>query len=109
MKTIKQAEVTTEEVMNDATQLKGDVVEMGQEIEQVVEEQTESKLDKAKGFVKKHKWAIIGAASAAALGVVLLGKKESDVIEGEFEEIPDTFEYDEEYRVEEEVKEHEEA
>lgn len=109
MKQIKEAELVSEEVTNEAEQLKGDVVEMEQGLDHGVEEQTESKLEKAKGFVKKHKWAIIGAASAAALGVVLLGRKESDVIEGEFEEVPETFEYDKEYRVEEEVKEQEEA
>lgn len=77
---------------------------------EVTEEQVEKKqnkwFEKTKKFVKDNKVALVGVALGVTAGVVLSQKKSKDVeeyeiLDGDFEELT-KFEYDEDYKTEEE-------
>ena len=64
-----------------------------------------SNINKLKAFGRKHWKTIAGAAAVGTAAVLVAAKasKKDDIIEGEFEEVMDTFDYDAGYA--EEVKE----
>lgn len=83
-----------------------EAVEQPVVVTEVEEEVKEGKLDKVKGFAKKHWKAIAGAvAVGTAAALVARASKKDDIIEGEYEEIMEDFEYDKDYADREEVKE----
>lgn len=101
---IKEAEETKEAVeqTTDKPVITDDI--QGDEVE--VTEEAQGLFSKAKGFAKKH-WKVIAGAAAVGTAAVLVAKatKKDDVIEGEFVEVMDTFEYDKDYADREEVEE----
>lgn len=105
---IKEVEETKEAV--EQTTDKPVITEDTQGNEVEVTEEAESLLGKAKGFAKKY-WKVAAGAAAVGAAAIVVAKatKKNDVIEGEFIEVMDNFEYDKDYADREEVEEQSET
>lgn len=98
---VKAEQETAEQAVDVSAQ-----AEQESEVTIEIIKKADSKLDKLKKFGKKH-WKAIAGAAAVGTAAVLVAKatKKDDVIEGEFEEVIEPWNYAEGYEQREEVKE----
>lgn len=103
---IEEVEAEQEEVEQTGT-IQATVLQDSNEDDEVtIEVVKRSNINKLKAFGRKH-WKAIAGAAAVGTAALLVAKasKKDNIIDGEFEEVMDTFDYDAGYTEQEEVEE----